>query len=425
MTEAGAVEEIEAFLREALAGLEPEGPAPGRGRPRVLPNLVLWGAVLAGVARGATSQREVWRLISHLGLWDYPRYPLSDQAVYARLADGGTAPLERVFERASGALAARLAPLADAALAPFATAVVALDETTLDPVARSLPSLRGAPPAARLPGKAAGVYDVRQQQWRALRLVADARQNEKVLARELAATLPRGSLILADLGYFGFKWFDDLTDAGQWWLSRLRAGTSYTVAHVLYEDADTLDALAWLGAHRADRARHLVRLVRVRHGARWHAYLTNVTDPLAFPPAEVARAYARRWDIELAVRLVKRELGAHLWWSAKRVVVYQQLWAILTVAQILQGLRAEVAARAEVDAFDVSLPLLIRYLPRFAAQGRDPLAAFLEHGRAAGFIRPARRVPVAAPAITPAAVALPPPDLPRVRAPRYAGRRCA
>jgi hypothetical protein len=28
----------------------------------------------------------------------------------------------------------------------------------------------------------------------------------------MLANLPPGSLIVADLGYFGFRWFDDLTD---------------------------------------------------------------------------------------------------------------------------------------------------------------------------------------------------------------------
>ena len=31
-------------------------------------------------------------------------------------------------------------------------------------------------------------------------------------------------------------------------------------------------------------------------------YLTNVRDPLQLPIADIARLYARRWDIELAFR---------------------------------------------------------------------------------------------------------------------------
>jgi hypothetical protein len=274
-----------------------------------------------------------------------------------------------------------------------------------------------------LPGKLAGLFDIRRQQWRTLQVLADAQQNERVAARGLIATLPRGSLVLADLGYFGFAWFDDLTAHGLWWVSRLRQQTSYRVVHTFAQHGDTFDGLVWLGAYRADRSRHLVRLVHYRHGRELRQYLTNVRDPARLGLAAIVSLYARRWDIEMAVALVKQHLGLHLWWSTKDVVVQQQLFAVLIIAQLLQALRLEIALRAEVDVFDVSLPLLVRYLPQFARQGEDPVAAILACGRAAGIIRPSRRLryttpdPPLAPAWSIAAV-------PITRTPRYARRNC-
>ena len=99
------------------------------------------------------------------------------------------------------------------------------------------------------------------------------------------------------------------------------------------------------------------------------------------PAAEIARLYARRWDIELAFKLVKRHLGLHLLWSAKPGVVLQQVWAVLTIAQVLQALRLEIAAGAGVDPFEVSLPLLVEYLPLLLARGDDPVAVFVAEGR--------------------------------------------
>jgi putative transposase len=277
-------------------------------------------------------------------------------------------------------------------LAPFAPEIVALAETTLDPVARRLGTADGtAPPARRLPGKLAGVFDVRRQLWRTVQVITDVHQNEKVAARGLLTDLPRGTLILADLGYFGFRWFDDLTDAGYFWISRLRAKTSYRVEHVFYQCGDTFDGLVWLGGYRADRTKHLVRLVQYRHGTHLHRYVTNVRDPHRLPLAHLVALYARRWDIELAVKLVKEPLGLHLWWSTKDVVIQQQLFAVLIIAQILQALRLEIAARAKVEIFDVSLPLLVQYLPQLMARGEDPVAFVVARGRAAGFIRPHRR----------------------------------
>lgn len=418
---------VEAYLYDLIKQLEPDVTAPpGPGRPRILPSTCLWAGMLVCVLQGFSSQLALWRLLTQEGLWHYPRIPVSDQAVYNRLAQDGTADLQWLFHQVSTLLAERVAPLLPRLgppLAPFAREVVVIDETTLDPLARRLPSRDRAPAARRLPGTLAGVFDLRRQQWRTIDIRPDPDQNEKVLARDLLVDLPGGSLILADLGYFAFRWFDDLSNAGQYWVSRLRANTSVVVEHTFAADGDTFDGLVWLGAHRADRAEHLVRMVRFRHGKHRRAYITNVRDPAVLSMAEIAQLYARRWDIEMAIQLVKEHLGLRLWWSTKDSVIHQQLYAVLLIAQIVQALRVEIAARAEVDLFEVSLPLLVRYLPRFAARGEDPVRVFVERGRAAGFIRPSRRVQLMVPD-PPLAVAWSVAAVPIRREPRYAGRKC-
>lgn len=419
-----SMDAIEAWLRAFVPLTDAAAPRT-RGRPPILPGAMLWAGLLVCVLRGWSSQRALWRLLRTHGVWDFPAQPISDDAVYRRLARDGDRPMREVFAAVTAAVLAEAVP--DLTLAPFATEVVVLDETTLDPVARTLPALRGLPPraAALLPGKVAAVFDVRRQLYRRIEVTPDPHQNERHLAPTLCADVPVGSLVLADLGYFGFPWFDHLTDAGYWWLSRLRAKTSYTVAHVHYQDDTTLDALVWLGAYRADRARHLVRLIQLTQGAQVRRYLTNVRDPAQLGAAEIGPLDARRWDIELAFKLVKRDLGLHLLWSAKPGVILTQVWAVLVIAQVALALRSRIAHQADVALFDVSLALLVQELPRLARAGtRDPVAWFVAEGRALGYIRPSRRIAWAVPTIPPDQIILPPPDLETEREPRYAGRRC-
>jgi hypothetical protein len=423
------LDRVEAVVERVLRDLEPdaaEARRPGPGRPRILPAFALWGGVLVCVLRGMTSQRAIWRLLTARRLWHYPRFALSDQAVYKRLAEENTGPLESVFAAVSHLLAVRVARWAARDLAPFATGVVAIDETALDQVARTLPALRDVPNGddALLPGKLAAVVDLRGQQFRRVEHIPNPRQNEKVAARDLLAGLAEGTLVLADLGYFGFKWFDDLTDRGFWWVSKLRAKASLEVIPVHYRRDGTLDAVVWLGKHRADRAKHAVRLIQFRQGSVLHRYLTNVLDPRVLPPAEAARLYARRWDVELAFKLVKRHLKLHLLWSAKPGVVLHRVWAALTIAQVVQALRVEIAGEAGVDPFEVSVPLLVEYLPLLLEQGEDPVAFFVAEGRRLAFIRPSSRTTVQAPALPPHEVVPRPPGLVLLRDPRYAGKDC-
>lgn len=410
---------IETILADLLPRLTI--PHSSRGRPDILTGALLWAAVLVCILRGTPHQRAVWRLVSGAGLWQFPAVAISAEAVRKRLIGAGPNPMAHLYQLATDELVAMVPD--DTTLAPFATGVYALDASTLDQVARTLPALRGVPAGdvALLPGRLHSVFDLRRQLFRTVLPVELPRQNEQRVAPDLVATLPPGSLILADRGYFSFRWVDTLTDDGYWYISRMRTSLTTIPVHVLSDHDQVRDELAWLGAYRADRAKHLVRVVTIRVGPGVQRYLTNVCDPQLLPPAEILRLYARRWDIELAFKLVKRDLGLYLLWSASWEQILTQIWGTLLIAQIAFAVRAELAQRADVDLFDISLTLLLRDLPRYAQrQEPDVLAAIVARGPYGGILRPSRRRRDTLPRELP--ITPPPPGLVRVRVPRYAGR---
>jgi len=428
----GAVAQIEPLLKTAMQGLmsqETVASLPPRsnpaGRPVVLPSESLWMAVLMGVLRGLKSVRAVWRLLVAQG------YAVGDQAVYNRLEEEGWQPLARLFERVSQILAQWLQPALQAysqrhaALAPFASDVVALDEMYLDQVKRRLPILRHFKRGdlELLPGKLVALFDVRLQQWRAIEYIEKATQNGREQAKALLSSLKAGTLVLADLGYFGFEWFDTLTELGYSWISRVKGYTTVVVQHTYYEVGETFDRLVWLGAGTI-HGKYVVRQVQFRQGGQLRQYFPNVCDPTVLPLPEIARLYARRWDIELAFLTLKRDLGLHLIWSSKSVVVLVQVWACLIIAQILQAIRKEVALRADVDAFEVSLPLLLEALPQLG--GYDGVVcACVRQGRQLGIIRPSTRLVIEAPTIPPEQLIPLPKDTVLCRQPQYSHKKPA
>ena len=412
----GVHEQIESFLQTVMKGLmrphdqEAAAEQSGKpGRPVSLPSVTLWMAVLVAVLRGLKSQRAIWRLLAAGGWWKQPSYDIGDQAVYKRLEQEGWKPLAQLFERASQLIAHWLQPALQAyhqrhaPLAPFAKEVVALDEMCLDQVSRRLPLLRHLKKGDTqlLPGKLVALFDVRLQQWRAIEYMAYAKENGMRRAYHMLASVKAGTtLVLADLGYFSFRWFDELTELGYRWISRVKENTSVVVLHKYYQAGETFDRLVWLGAWNI-KGKYVVRQVQFRQGGQLRQYFTNVCDPTVLPLCEIARLYARRWDIELAFLTLKRELGLHLIWSSKSAVILAQVWACLIIAQVLQAIRMEVALRADVDAFEVSLPLLIEALPQFGSQGHDGIVECVRQGRRLGIIRPSTRLRIQAPEIPP------------------------
>ena len=394
---------------------------PGRGRPRHLPEGQLWLGLLWCVLEGMHSYQDLWRFLGSRVVGGFAPVQLTDDAIVKRLEQAGLEPLQQLLLHVNQWLASHLQPAMTSTLAAFATQIVALDETTLDAVARHLSWQRLHPKGhpVLLPGKLAGLFDLRQQCWLTLQFFPEALQNCKVGALSLVEGLPWHSLLLFDLGYFSFAWFDYLSSMGYWWISRLREKTSYRLLHVYYCHHEILDALIWLGSSHGSRAGRAVRLVRFHDGTCLRMYLTNVLDPRQLSLIEIAQLYARRWDIELAFLTLKEALDLHHWWSSKLPLILQQIWVVLIVAHLMQRLRIDIALQAGVDPFAVSLPLLIQYVPRLIAQRQSPIDWVLTHGHHLGFIRPSTRIQVVAPHIPLEQMTFPPADLVLVRKARY------
>ena len=238
--------------------------------------------------------------------------------------------------------------------------------------------------------------------------------------------LQQGTLLLFDRGYLSFPWFDSLTQRKLWWISRYANHASMQVRHILYQGDGVMDVIVWLGAYRrADRAKYPVRLVQFYHHGRLHRYLTNVLDPQQLSLAEIARLYARRWDIELAFCVLKEHLHLSQLWSAKWEVVQVQIWCGLLLAQVFHGLQVQLAAQEGVEPFDVSIELLVEVVPQLLQRGIAPLPVLGRLGRELGLIRPSSRLQVQVPFVDPSWITPAPPEALQSRETvRYAQRKC-
>jgi len=374
----------------------------GRGRPLHLQPGHLWLGLLWAMLEGIQGYSALTRYLATHPLGSFAPVCLTTSALLQRLQHAGYEPLQQLFGSLGTWLHAYLAPPA-CDLAPFASRIVALDETKLDAVVRRLPWQRqhrlGDP--ALLAGKLAAVFDIRAQRWLRVQYLADTVRNCKQEALSLLTDLPWHSLLLFDLGYFSFPFFDYLTERGYFWISRYREKTNYRLLHVYYRHHEILDALVWLGCEQGVRSGYAVRLVRFGSGTQLYLYFTNVLDPLQLPMADIARLYARRWDIELAFLTIKDLFGLQQWWSSQRPLILQQIAVVLILAQLLQALRLHIAAQADCDPFDVSLPLLVDHLPHLLRARLDPVSWVLTHGKHLRILRPSSRYRVVAPSIPP------------------------
>lgn len=388
----------------------------GRGRPQQVGWIHLWSSLLLCALQGMHSFADWRRLVGLQQIGPFAPVWLTRNGLVKRLLQAGLDPLQDVWEVVNLRLAHIGSWAVSADVAAFASGIFALDETRLDIIGRYLKPLRGlsTQDPACFAGKLVGLFDLRHQRWSRLEWRKDVHENCRVDMLDFLQGLSIGSLLLFDLGYFSFPFFDTLTQRKMWWVSRYRENTSYSIAHVFYRHHEQLDALIWLGTGKK-QARHLIRLVRLGDGIGVRMYLTNICDPQMLSLGEVAQLYARRWDIEMAFRLLKEYLGMSHWWSSKQELILVQIWVVLILSHIIYALRERIALAADCDPFEVSVPILVELLPRLSSPSTLQLEQLIQAGRHMGLLRANPRLALSIPQVDCSCYQPAPPDLPRQR----------
>lgn len=351
-------------------------------RDRQLGIPVMVGLVLALIWRQIPSVRELVRVLERESLlWVAPQQ-ISQQAVSRRLRSFPADLFGSIVTEMLPILQARIAQRRPSC-APVLTrlqgeigAVWAVDGSTLEVVGKRVGPTTS--PWSDLGGRIEAVIDLATRLPVTLWYSEQAQANDRRFLDDLQAVLPPRTLLVLDRGFYSFGWFDWLSDHDHRFLTRPRTDARYTVIETLTDTDQVRDRLVHLGADRARSCRHRVRLVELRHGTVWHAYLTNWLDPTSLPAADVATLYAERWRIEDAFLQTKRLLGLSYLWSADRNAILLQVWATWLLYAVLVDLCAAIADRLDLPLARISTEMVLRGLYHYAVAvqggyGHDPV----------------------------------------------------
>jgi Transposase DDE domain len=193
----------------------------------------------------------------------------------------------------------------------------------------------------------------------------DATANDKQWLDQLIERLPQGGLLVFDLGFFKFPWFDQFTTSGKYFITRQREKTTYTVQKVFSSGSHYRDEQIQMGQYRSNPCEHPVRMVSVLWGAIWYSYLTNVLDPDQLSAQQVCDLYRRRWRIEDAFALTKRLLGLAYLWVGNTNGVEIQVYATWIFYALINDLCVDVAIAMNQPLEVISLEMVFRGLYHF------------------------------------------------------------
>jgi Insertion element 4 transposase N-terminal/Transposase DDE domain len=171
---------------------------------------------------------------------------------------------------------------------------------------------------------------------------------EVPLARKLVPLLREGMLLLADRAYDAADLLTEVAAAGAHILVRGSASRKPAVEQALPDGSylSHLDGLA-VRIIEADLDVHGADGTRIGDSYR---LITTLTDWRRYPAGELIRLYHERWEIEVTYLALRHTLlGGYVLRSRDRAGAEQELWALLTVYQLIRMAMTAAAEAAGAD----------------------------------------------------------------------------
>lgn len=166
------------------------------------------------------------------------------------------------------------------------------------------------------------------------------KEHEINVARELE--IPKGSYVVFDRGYTDYSWYQELTEEGVFFVTRLKSNAVTTPGPlrrgrkspgVLRDQQIKLKGMS--GTYRK------VRYLDEETGITYE-FLTNALD---LPAATVAQLYKERWQIELFFKWIKQNLRVKSFLGTSFNAVMTQLWIALCAYLVLAFLKFQSKLR--------------------------------------------------------------------------------
>lgn len=165
-------------------------------------------------------------------------------------------------------------------------------------------------------------------------VVDTAREHDNKRARELTAGLQTGEIAVLDRGYVDQDHFQDLSERGVIWVTRMKEGMRYDVLDEKEgKPGGKILSDQWIMLSEGVQARRIVALVEVDGQEREMTFLTN---QLEWSTDTIVELYRCRWEIELFFKEMKQTLKLCDLMSYNANGIRWQVWVALLVQMLMR-----------------------------------------------------------------------------------------
>lgn len=176
--------------------------------------------------------------------------------------------------------------------------------------------------------------------------ITEGKAHDITVGRTL--NFPKGSIVAVDKGYNDYTWYNDLTNKGIFFVTRMKKNAKYRIVKrqaVLKHKGLTSDQIIqFTGALTAKKCPVKLRRIGYRDPVtgKHYVFLTNHFKLCAKTIADI---YKSRWQVELFFKWIKQNLKIKSFIGTSKNAVMTQIWVALCVYLLLAFIKFQSKLR--------------------------------------------------------------------------------
>jgi hypothetical protein len=201
-------------------------------------------------------------------------------------------------------------------------------------------------------------------------LVKPIRCGEVTLAKHVYRSLPKGSLLTFDIGFFAYSLVKIVLNKKSQFLGRAKAGHDYKLLQSLSDGTYLTKIYGSYYDRTHDRCGTIIRVIeytlddpqRVGDGEK-HRLVTSLLDPKLHPAEVLIELYHERWEEEVTIDEIKTHMRTSATLRSQRPAgVIQEIFGLLTAHFIVRRMMFDAATDIDVAPRRISFTGALKIL---------------------------------------------------------------
>jgi len=198
--------------------------------------------------------------------------------------------------------------------------------------------------------------------------VTEGKNHDVTVGRTLK--FPKGSFVAIDKGYNDYSWFNQLTQKGIYFVTRLKSNAAYRVvrrAPVMKSKGISCDqVIEFTGVQTSKKCPVQLRRIGYKDAETGKRYIF-LTNNFKLSAKTIADIYKARWQVELFFKWVKQNLKIKSFVGTSKNAVMTQIWIALCIYLLLAFIKFQ-------SKLNKSMQQILRLLQLNLFEKRDMMA---------------------------------------------------